>query len=287
VRFIILLILASGCTRDPSVCVARNTQSTLYQVTGLTLPQQRSDFAIDLNGDGRVDNQLGNVVGAIEGGGFGAQEYVNAAFAAGQDPTQLEVYADQDGGAAATFAEILPGHAAGLFCGTATAFTFASTEPADEKEPVELTFTLSFAAGVTVSLVGAHLQFQNVAGQIVGQLQGAVREQEIETVVVAGIATLMTQKIQGDPTSSGTLELEQLFDVGDGDGQPCMNPDGTLSRPKDHVIGTCEVAGNSIAKNVLAPDVQMFDAEGNYSPNRANMKRDSLSVGIGFAAKAL
>jgi hypothetical protein len=37
---------------------------------------------------------------------------------------------------------------------------------------------------------------------------------------------------------------------------------------------------------VLAPDVQIYDANGNYAPNPLNTVKDSLSVGIGFTAVA-
>ncbi len=60
-----------------------------------------------------------------------------------------------------------------------------------------------------------------------------------------------------------------------------------MSAPKDGMIGLCEVSGNSIIKNVLEPDVQMFEADGvTYHPNKnctgACTTKDSLSLGLGF-----
>ena len=57
-----------------------------------------------------------------------------------------------------------------------------------------------------------------------------------------------------------------------------------MSAPKDGMVGVCEVSGNSIIKNVLNPDVQMFDSAGNYHPNPANTNQVSLSLGLGFTA---
>jgi len=51
----------------------------------------------------------------------------------------------------------------------------------------------------------------------------------------------------------------------------------------DGKIDTCEVQGNSIIMAVLAPDVKIYDANGNYAPTATGTK-DSLSLGIGFTA---
>jgi len=87
----------------------------------------------------------------------------------------------------------------------------------------------------------------------------------------------------------GIGQIEAIFDVGDGaKGGPCTDPDYSPGQEgdaaKDGVISSCEVATNSLIKNVLAPDVQIFDSSGNYHPNAANTDKDSLSIGVGFTA---
>ena len=52
----------------------------------------------------------------------------------------------------------------------------------------------------------------------------------------------------------------------------------------DRKIDVCEVATAGLIQNVLAPDIQMFDANGNYHPNPDNTHKDSLSLGLGFSA---
>src|SRR5215467_12984864 len=53
---------------DSGDCTASGGSNKAQYVTNAVMvPQQRSDYAIDLNGDGRVDNQLGNIIGALEG----------------------------------------------------------------------------------------------------------------------------------------------------------------------------------------------------------------------------
>jgi hypothetical protein len=44
------------------------------------------------------------------------------------------------------------------------------------------------------------------------------------------------------------------------------------------------VATNQIVANLLAPDVQIYDANGGYAPNKNNTTKDSLSVGVAFLA---
>jgi hypothetical protein len=64
----------------------------------------------------------------------------------------------------------------------------------------------------------------------------------------------------------------------------CQNLDGSCAKAKDGIISDCEVATNGIMRNLLAPDVQMFDAAGNYHPNPSNTSPDSLSIGYAFTA---
>src|SRR5262249_54813931 len=58
----------------------------------------RSDYAIDLNGDGRVDNQLGNIVAALTAQGIDVQTAANTAIQNG-DGLELEGLVTVDGNA--------------------------------------------------------------------------------------------------------------------------------------------------------------------------------------------
>ena len=71
-NFAFAVILCTGCTRSPPPCVVGAGRTQTYVVNHLTLPQSKADFAIDLNGDGKPDNQLGNIIGALTGVGFDA-----------------------------------------------------------------------------------------------------------------------------------------------------------------------------------------------------------------------
>src|SRR5438046_8469232 len=49
----------------------------------LTVPQEKSMFAMDLNGDGKLDNQLGNIIGALAAQNLDPQMGVNDSITAG------------------------------------------------------------------------------------------------------------------------------------------------------------------------------------------------------------
>jgi hypothetical protein len=140
---------------------------------------------------------------------------------------------------------------------------------------------------VRVPLVGARLMVvQGGPGMSFGQLNGAIRDSDVQKLVVPAFAHGMNTAIAADPNSSSSKQLLAIFDNG-GTVNPmsmcpttCANPDGTCAVQGDGVIAICEVGSNGIIKNVLAPDVQLFAADGSYHPNPANAARDSLSVGI-------
>jgi hypothetical protein len=142
-----------------------------------------------------------------------------------------------------------------------------------------------------------------------GQINGAVREDDLQNIFVPYMAGVLTRFAKGNST------LLDVFDTGGTPlpGDNCMNSDGTPScrnhgsagadldqcaQKGDRVISTCEAATNSETKNVAAPDVQLFDSTltqdangrsvlqiGNtYQPSAANLARDSVSIGLGFTA---
>ena len=93
------------------------------------------------------------------------------------------------------------------------------------------------------------------------------------------IAQLLPAEIQANPGSATSQEIGSIFGTGG-----CTHPRGTMARASDGIIDICKVATNSINMAILAPDVQIFDANGNYAPNAANTKKDSLRIAVGFTA---
>jgi hypothetical protein len=297
----------SSTTGDCTPGAGGNTGK--YVVDSLTVPMQRTDYAIDLNGDGRVDNQLGNIIGALSGQGLNTQDGVTQAITGGNliallSETSADATYSNDTCAAATLqaGKTTPGmgptmgasymidtsQAGGKFAGPITSAKFSSSPPSTTKTPVTVALQLPLIAGsapLQLTVIGAQLTFTYSGGKLTGgQIHGAIKNTDVQGTIVPGVASLLTNKIKTDKASamglsSTDMQILQIFDTGG-----CTNADGTMATAMDQIISPCEVANNSIIKNVLAPDVQMFDASGNYAPNAANTTKDSLSLGLAFTA---
>jgi hypothetical protein len=289
-----------------------------YVVNAVMVPQQRQDYAIDLNGDARVDNQLGNIIGALTGQGLKVQDGVDMALAEGSlillmGESSADASFQSDSCASTTLQlgkstaptppdftgagqfTIDSSQAGGTFSGPIKAGKFASASPATTKHPVSLTIQLPLVAGsmpISLKVIGAHIQYtRDASGKITGgQLNGAIKTEDVQTGIIPSVAGLLSDKLMNDmpPTSTDT-QIQSLFDNG-GKADPacadgtCKNPDGSCAVKGDNKIDICEVSTASIIQNVLAADVQMLDASGNYAPNKANTMKDSLSVGLSFTA---
>lgn len=267
--------------------MADGAQPTSYRITTMTLPSGPGMYALDLNGDGQGDNALGGIISTMSQGGFGAQAYVDAALADRSEAFALDLLQDDSGQLAATLGETAAGHRAGFFCHP---LSYGSDVIGYRGAtlPVELDFTLTFAAYVQVTLTAAALVLSvDGDGKLHGQLNGAVRAEQVRKNVIPGIAQLMTQKLQANPDAPESDNLRRFFDIGDGAGGACANLDGSFSQPKDGFVGDCEVANSVIAQSVLVADVDLFDDAGRYAPNLQNTRKDSLSVGVGFTAEVV
>ena len=92
---------------------------------------------------------------------------------------------------------------------------------------------------------------------------------------------MMTRLVQDNPASAPAQTVRKLFDVGG-----CTNPNGTVAQAGDGVIDVCELLTSPLLKTLLQPDVQIFDAQGKYAPNPLGGNADSMSIGLGFSARA-
>jgi hypothetical protein len=284
-----------------------------YVWNAMVLPQQRADFAWDLNGDGRVDNQYGNIVGALSAQTIDVQGAATQAIAVGQsitlvDERSMDAAFASDACAATTMYAGLAmtspdysgtGHftidgsaTVGHFTGPIASARFTSEpSPATAQVPSTVQVNLAIFGSTPVTLVGARVTYQRGANGSVtgGQLNGAIRKYDVDHQLVPDIAAALTLKVQTDPSSSSTMQILSIFDNG-GKASPacaagtCQNLDGSCAVAQDNVISDCEVGTSGLIQNLLAPDVQLFDAAGNYRPNPANTTKDSLSVGLGFTA---
>jgi hypothetical protein len=316
-----------GSDVPPDVTMVSSLNPKQYVVDSLSVPMTRTDYSIDLNGDGKVDNQLGNIIGALSAQSLNTQDGVDKALAAGSvivlmtqtsaDPTYVQDNAsgvqvaignaikapampDFSGMGMFTVDQALGGSV--QFAGRINNSNFSSNSPVTTTHPVSVTLQLPLVAGsdpVQLKVIGGHIQFRYAgAGKLMsGQIHGAIRTEDVQNNIIPNVTQLLNQRVMMDPTTSTNKQILQIFDNG-GEPDPscaagtCKNPtgcgtgcDGMCAMAKDGKIDVCEVSTNSIIKNVLNPDVQMFSADGTtYQPNAANTHKDSLSLGIAFTA---
>jgi hypothetical protein len=299
-----------ACVKGQCVCTnPTGAFHARFVAKQITLPQQRSDFAVDLNGDGKPDNQYGNIVGALKANNSDPQTGVDQQVASGQILLLADVFSsdpqlssDTCAGGTVTNAKAQPSPdfsgkgsftvdssvTPGQFKGALTSATFASQPTAAQATiPVQLDVYLPlFSFDPTtpaqrVPLTAGQLKLDVATGR--GQVNGVIKKADVDTAM-ANVAVLLDMQVKSNPTSSTSKQMLQIFDTGGTPsgacGQACQNPDGSCAKSGDGTISVCEVTTNSLIKNVLAPDVDMFDASGNYAPNPANTDKDSLSVGF-------
>jgi hypothetical protein len=297
-----------GCT--PTGGTHRNR----YVINTKTLPLSRSDFAFDLNGDGKIDNQYGNIIGATQAQNIMAAELAQGEVTSGNDLQLLDVFsvdgtfASDACAASNAFAAVKkaspdfsgvgaftvdPAVATASFRAPIVAGTLISESPVTTVSPVILPVILNFmGASVRVNLVGARITWKFAGtGLMQGQINGAIPSSEMQLTVMPAVAAALTAKITANPSSSESLQLLSIFDTGgenQGCSAACNNVNATAGEPAcgtkmNGKIETCEIATNAIIKNVLAPDVQMYQG-GIYMPSSANVMKDCVSVGFGFTA---
>ena len=282
-----------------------------YVWNDVLVPMQRADYSFDLNGDGRTDNQLGNIEATLAGQGMPVQAQATQAVQSGQSLTLVDEHGDDltsDACAATSVqsAQMMAspdfsgaghftpdGSMPGDFAGPIVTSRFTSEPPpATAAVPVIVHLNLPLLGAVSaVDVVGARITYvRDATGKLMmGQLNGAIRNKDVQTKVIPNLAASLTAQVQANPSSSTSMQILAIFDTG-GKADPacaagtCKNPDGSCAVKGDQKIDTCELATSGLITNLLAPDVQLFDAAGNYHPNPANTNKDCLSIGLGFTA---
>jgi hypothetical protein len=262
----------------------------------LLLPTHRSDHAIDLDGDGRLDNQFGNVFGALAAQNLDLQRGIDDALMDGSLVVLVTLATEQPvlnanqradltivrGIATGGGHQIAPGAAPLTLTGQITAGRFTSHAPLIGSVAPTWTLDLPFGGGRAMPLsieaprISCAVSATRLSG---GVLAGSVSAGAVQGDVVPALAGTLTAQIAADPTSVASRQIAALFDTGG-----CTNPDGSVAHAGDGVIDVCEVGSNSIIRNVLAPDLQVHDAVGGYAPVPGGTALDSLSLGLGFTA---
>jgi hypothetical protein len=310
-----LFAACSGSDTPPDVTNVSMANPAKYVANALTVPMDRMQFGMDLNGDSKVDNQLGNIIGALSANNLNTQDGVDSAVCKGsvillmtETSADMTYQNDDASGALVQVGKAMTGYvdtnnnmkcdsadtgipkfdgsdqftldtsfAGAQFAGRITNGKFSSNSPVTTTHPVTVSLQLPLVSGadpVQLTIVGAHIQFTESGGKISsGQINGAIKSSDVMNTIIPNVAKLLNSRVTANPTGSTEKQILQIFDIGC-TGMPNLKGDGMIS--------TCEVSDNSIIKNVLNPDVQMFDSAGNYHPNPDNTNKDSLSLGLGF-----
>jgi hypothetical protein len=229
----------------------------------LKVPAQRTDYAFDLTGSGRTENQLGIIMGALAQQSLNPQQGVDMALASGQvvlliseksaDSTfqsdscaqaqiqnGVSVKTPPTSGASYT---IDPTQAGGTFYGPIAGGKFNSAPPATTTKPVTVSLQLPLVPNsdpLKLSVVGAHVQFTYAGGKITGgQINGAIKATDINNNVIPKVADLLENKLAMDkPPTSTDMSILSLFDTG---GTAGPMPSGcTMS-----CTSTCQNAANA------------------------------------------
>jgi hypothetical protein len=337
-----LVLAVTGCgnnggTQTSCFAVTGTTHGKAI-INTLTLPTKSTEYALDLDNDNGADNQLGKIISIIKtlgGMGGGAmldpQSTVNMQLAMGN----ANILIDQSGTsltdadcarvdlstgkstpnmaptAGGTYM-VDPTNGTGTFYGKLAAGQFNSNSPvtatADQEPQVTVSIPLLGSMPILVHLHAAHLQLTRAAdGSIMkGQINGAIRNDDLQTSVIPSVASLLTGTITSGGMSAG--QIESIFDTG-GSAQAdstctqtttcaaasvnmgdkvCKNLDGSCSQACDMKISPCEVSTNTTIAGVLMLDVSLFGgvpaaggAFGAYKPSPTAPK-DSMSVGLSF-----
>lgn len=297
------------------------TNTAQYVANTVTVPATPGDDAIDMDGDGKPDNELGLIIQTLNQQMLMIQQGVTDALTMGQfvvlasetstDATfqtdscaKVELVEGQstsspDFSGNGTFsiatmtdagAPITPG----IFDGAIKGGKFASASPVTTKNPVAMSLSLPLVSGapaLSLNVNAARVTFtRNAAGSVTGgQLNGVIKNSDVQSELVPGVAKILTAKIQSGATDSTTMQISTLFDTGGTKdptgkcGATCQNPDGTCAVAMDHKIDTCEVSSSMLVQSLLSPDVQMYDSAGNYHPTPGSKSPDSLSLGLAFS----
>jgi len=266
-----------------------------HAVNTLNLPvtsNEATSYAIDLNGDGSPENYFGSVLATMATVGLDLLGGMAAEVAAGQIVHLIELRSTDaafanDVAAEATWyvgeATMAPplfdgsdtfrfddAFAPAPYVAALTSSNFVSANPATSSTSTNLTILIAMGSTTfSLPLQGSRLKFTATAGGLSqGQINGSIRKDDIDNVFVPAMASYFNELVQADPKSDTAMTLLGLYDTD----------------PTDGAISVQEVATNPLIISLLAPDVDIFDANDNYAPNPANTAKDSMSFGFGFTA---
>jgi hypothetical protein len=196
-------------------------------------------------------------------------------------------------------ATLYGGITAGKFTSVASKDQTPATEP-----KVTLLLPLSMGNTLNLQLRGAHVEGTlAMEGGVLkiknGAIHGVLSQMDIDTNIIPLVAGMLSQLIHNDSPAGTPGDTAKaiigLFEQKSGDASKakcaaniadCCGPAapaGMMGHPDTCKITVDEVKQSSIG-GVLAPDVQVLDAQGNWKPVAGGKMYNGMSVGIGFTS---
>jgi hypothetical protein len=262
-RSLLVCLFALAACNPSHRDIAGPYTGTTYRfvVDQMQLPLQRSDYADDLNHDGRVDNELGTIAGGLGsdltaatddmlGSGVLAPvvEITTDDPTLRNDPTVGVRFIGRDG-------EPADQMGASLVDGVLkTNQTWETHAPASATIHLPL---YEHADPLTLPAIGLEAALVADGSGFSGTLDGAFPA----TSDMAPAWTGMAQMVAANPQ-----EFPFLLQI--------------LDTNRDTVISYDEFAGNDVMQAQMAPDVQLTDGHGGWDPSRENKAKDSLAFGL-------
>jgi hypothetical protein len=142
-------------------------------------------------------------------------------------------------------------------------------------QAAEITLELSLVAGATplrIKLVDAHLEASVTGSSITnGRIAGLLSTQEVNGSLLPGIAALLDARIGAD---AGCREAVSQCELANASIRTFFD-----TAPNDGMISVAEVRDNVIIQGLVAPDLDLFRADGTRGTDGT---RESLSIALGF-----
>lgn len=297
-------------------CRGSDAPGMTYQLVtdSIKLPSSAgaAAYTFDIDGDGRAENQLKNLIGIIAAVGLDLQGGIDLAVQSGQVLELMSVTADRLDTSSCVGVLAVPAKpTAGspkfdgtdvlakagtesALQGTLAAGKLGTVEPKSLTAATEPALLVKLAiAGVALDLPvrGVHIEGSvEKNGSLIkirdGKLHGVVSAKDIDLVVLPAIATTVTDMINKDPMSSTTKTIIGLF-------ENMMNP---ATKTKCMVASKCcatspatcvilpEEVKSSVVGTIITPDVEVLDDMDRWAPVAGGKSYDAMSIGIGFTA---
>lgn len=259
-----------------------------FVTSSITLPvdsNQARALGRDLTGDGKSDNELGSVLAALAAESLDMTQAWNTDIHSGrivmlQSLRTRSLATDRKAswqllyGVPVTNPNLT---GTGTFAAGTTHSARVAAKVVDHHlstSPTTLPIRMDLGSGALTMSMLAGRAFATCYAQCAGRINGAFRATTLDAVLIPRLAQVLQAIVTRDcpgpgpdscASQSSGATVEQLFDT----------------EPRDLVITVDEVRSSNLIKALLAPDVDLFKADGTRGKDG---KPDSISFGFGFHA---